>query len=293
MACMYPLEQLVVGFISGGILSLAVSTMYYAGRPNFLPSNEVNRTEEEESDEETEDDTRPLTPVTKVDGPTNSPNFETPRPDDPNVNVLSDNDPVMTFLIPTLPNKSLIVCHITDETMEKIKLLSEELFHHKSQDHPKEEKVNDELEVLFNEAYLQQNKATKKLPSPELSVPLPSSSGTGYKKLEEPVETHDMPEGVLERGDEMVIINTFRHVVGASYHTALEEARNLGFNLHPLYVSLGPKMPLSSYSSKTIGVRISDPEFDQKTGTPSSSAKITEIIDVGGVDLRNVGIIKL
>lgn len=83
-----------------------------------------------------------------------------------------------------------------------------------------------------------------------------------------------------------------RITMGQSYHTANEAVKALGYRLHPLYNGIGAKTPLPCYDSKVIGVRIKDAELDPSK-RPSPGAIVNEIIDVGGIDEEDRGVIKI
>lgn len=128
---------------------------------------------------------------------------------------------------------------------------------------------------------------------------LHTSVGGGYvtmSTLEDTSKEHDQwkTSGVLSRGDELEIIHIFRGIVGMTFRDASAKAAEQNYKIHALYVSAGPKMPLlTGYSGTTIGVRIKDPDFDYDNHAPSQTAIVSEIIDVGGVDLKNRGAVSL
>jgi len=94
--------------------------------------------------------------------------------------------------------------------------------------------------------------------------------------------------------EEKSLIFTFTaEICNREYKEALEIVQKSGYELHPLYVGISHKMPRKEYSSNVIGVRIKDTQFSYTDGIPSKYAIVTEIIDIGGVDVHNLGTIKL
>lgn len=112
----------------------------------------------------------------------------------------------------------------------------------------------------------------------------------GYVKLKD-LSPKVLPSpDTLPAAEERKILKQFNNLLYISYTDACQKAALENYSLHILYVGMGEKMPLSEYSSTTIGVRITDPNWN---GSPSSEAVVKEVIDVGGVDSRDRGIIKL
>ncbi len=101
---------------------------------------------------------------------------------------------------------------------------------------------------------------------------------------------------MLSRDEERKIINKFSRLVGNSFNEMndLLKSEGKGYTVHPLYIRWDPsKMPIPRYNDHVLGVRISDEKFNYNTRTPSNDAKIMEIVDVGGIDFLDHGIIKL
>ena len=98
---------------------------------------------------------------------------------------------------------------------------------------------------------------------------------------------------MLSRADELEIIHLFRGIVGMSLTQAQSEAGKQGYTVHPIYVGAGEKMPALKYSGTTLGVRVRDEKFDPVTKKISTLATVTEIIDVGGVDAKDRGMVRL
>jgi hypothetical protein len=281
---LYPLEQLLVGFVCGAILSWCGASIYFTG--DFNPLSHKNRDEDDDAGHNTEGED---------DLEDNEENRITNPP--------SDEPPVITVIAPTLPNKSIVVLHLTDENLRVVKDLIETITS-SIQTKPEislEPSPMNELDAMFEE--LSAVPATPPPPhsqlpsSPPLRQEVVDTPGGGYRTIR---QLNDMclsqkavPEGSLSRPEELVIIGSFRSIIGMSYADAQAKVAEQNFTLHPLYVSMGSKMPLSKYSNTTIGVRISDSNFDTTNMKPSPDARVTELIDVGGIDARDIGIIKL
>lgn len=259
VAMFYPIEQYFVGLITGAVFSWVAATIYYSEK---RPSEDESETEE---------------PSAEV---------EQSKP--------SDHVPV--------PVKSVIIYVLDEEHLDRFKSIVEPLMNRITSKAPVDG-VSSELDEMFNDALAKAGndilpqKEKKKTVAEKETLPPPQTMVGPYRTLQQIADVgkayENVPEGVLSRREEMQIINEFRNLVQTHYYNALATVEERGFTLHPIYLSYGNKMPASSYSPKTIGVRISDPNFDPKSNTPSREAKITEIIDVGGMDYRDIGIIKL
>ena len=125
----------------------------------------------------------------------------------------------------------------------------------------------------------------------------PTSKGGGYLTMSQLSEIGAKNEvyknNMLSRADELEIIHLFRGIVGMSLTQAQSEAGRQGYTVHPLYVGTGEKMPAMKYSGTTLGVRVKDEKFDPATKKISPFATVTEIIDVGGVDAKDHGKVRL
>jgi len=64
----------------------------------------------------------------------------------------------------------------------------------------------------------------------------------------------------------------------------IEQTGGVVSRIHPLYINKDPKFPLEEYSNKTVGVRVSDPDYNYKTKEFSEKAIVTHFVDIGGVD---------
>lgn len=141
--------------------------------------------------------------------------------------------------------------------------------------------------------------ATSSLTSFSSKIAKPQSSRTaptgGYATLGQLAgDDNEAADVKARRAREKDIIGQVfgRITMGQSYHTANEAVKALGYRLHPLYNGIGAKTPLLCYDSKVIGVRIKDAELDPAK-RPSPGAIVNEIIDVGGIDEEDRGVIKI
>jgi len=264
----YPLEQLFMGFFSGGLLSFVTTWLYLTGKSSAP--------QEDESSDDSFDDEGSETSSTENDEESSSQSSTR--------TVISDEmlDKFIDRVLARIP-----------DMLKKFDDLSKGV--EKKETGPKEELNTMFEEEVANRSVPSTNSVAQESNVQEKSLPIESSAvGGGYKTLQQfsdmSISSGSSQTG-MSRAEELSILGGFRHLVGMKYHDALSTMTE--YTLHPLYVSLGSKMPLSSYSSKVIGVRIKDPLFDESTKIPSTDATITEIIDVGGVDVRDMGIIKL
>lgn len=121
--------------------------------------------------------------------------------------------------------------------------------------------------------------------------------GGGYATLSELNETREEAEKFkekrLSRADELDIMHTFSGIRGMRYTDAFDAVRYQGgYTLHPIYINSGPKNPAHTYSGTTIGVSVSDPNYNPLLPCPeglSRQAIVTSIVDVGGQDVHNRG----
>ena len=85
--------------------------------------------------------------------------------------------------------------------------------------------------------------------------------------------------------DELVIIDNHRDVISKCYKQAVKE-NNTDYIYYPLYIN-NKRYPLVTFSKNVIGLEIIDPKFIEDSMMLSDDAIITDIIDVGGMDLHN------
>lgn len=102
---------------------------------------------------------------------------------------------------------------------------------------------------------------------------------------------------VLSRQEERSILGSMSDLIGKNYYEASVIANDRGYFLYPIYVGL-IKTKVPDYSKDTIGVRIKDADPNEnKTQEgypkPTEKAIITEIIDVGGNDRYNRGVLNI
>lgn len=124
---------------------------------------------------------------------------------------------------------------------------------------------------------------------------LTKKGGGGYLTAEQLVEQrkeHEQNKARrLSHGDELELIQRWRHLEGMNLKDALIAADKEGYSLHILYVDNGPKQPrVEGYSGTTLGIRIHDPDFGASIKGLQGRARVEEIIDVGGLDEDNRGV---
>lgn len=163
----------------------------------------------------------------------------------------------------------------------------------------------DELEEMFVDEVQRQGRSVEETldlgrKAGSVKVNFPTSASGGYLTLDQVKEMgdkfRDAQSNMLSRADELEIIHAFRGIVNMNYGDACTQVEEQGYVLHPLYIGTGTKMPYpSGYSGTVIGVRVRDPEtnFTGNKYVPSTNAIVTEIIDIGGVDIHNRGVIRL
>jgi len=93
--------------------------------------------------------------------------------------------------------------------------------------------------------------------------------------------------------EDRALVASFQDIVGMSYADAIVRAAEDGYKLHVLYVGSGDKMPTLEEDRALIGIRISDPDYDHHSRMASPRARVTEIIDIGGKDELNLGMVNL
>jgi hypothetical protein len=148
-------------------------------------------------------------------------------------------------------------------------------------------KTAEELDNLFNKAS-QVDDATPKTPPVSIpTAPIVASLASvnnsigGYRVFNSLGDNHLIVPFMKKEVEREIMYNMTAEIVGKSLQDATEILKNKGYNIHVLYVGMGPKTPLRHPNEKTIGVRI------------DSKSNVREIIDVGGVDTYNRGVIGL
>jgi len=125
-------------------------------------------------------------------------------------------------------------------------------------------------------------------------VLFPVSRGGGYLTTGEVKQVNDAYKEFkpISLSDEMAIIREFSNIKNMNFYEAnsLLSQESPPYSVHAIYVNdSNLKFINSIYDPQVIGVRVCDPSFNYDTRKPSDQATITDIIDVGGKDLRNVG----
>jgi hypothetical protein len=98
------------------------------------------------------------------------------------------------------------------------------------------------------------------------------------------------PKGMISRHEERKILFNYENLVNKLYYDAVRDVNRDNYNLRPLYI--GTRSLINEYyifDKNIIGVRISDDKFDIVSKRPSLDAIITEIIDIGGIDIYGRG----
>ena len=158
--------------------------------------------------------------------------------------------------------------------------------------------VEDELTQIFeSESTRQTRSVAETLDVGRKFVPpapvFPTSTKGGYMTMGELSTSFASKPSTISRADELELINLFRGIVGMPLTQAQTEVSKQGYSIWVLYCGMGEKMPAPAYSSTVIGVRIKDEKFNPETRTWSPYAVVSEIIDVGGVDAKDRGKIRL
>ena len=121
-----------------------------------------------------------------------------------------------------------------------------------------------------------------------------SSFGTRYASQESLRQRNQeyRDKIILSRRYELDIINQYRVYEGSSYHLVRDKLKfnESGYIIHPVYINDDAKTVYPEYSNKVIGVRVYDPMYED-TGEFSRLAIVTDIIDVGGQDKYNRGLV--
>ena len=136
------------------------------------------------------------------------------------------------------------------------------------------ERTNEELDALFNAAAAEHCERSE-----------PRSGSPRSEPRKEPPKTMKM----LSRKRQLEIINDNQTLIGTKFADAIEFVSGQGLSLHIIYVGKSQKYPLKEYNPAVLGVRVRDANFDFDTHAPSDDAFITDIIDVGGIDIKNRG----
>lgn len=177
------------------------------------------------------------------------------------------------------PDKNTIIIRLTDSSL--LNLLSTHIPRENTTEGP------NEYEVIFNEVAAENRSDVSDTPSETKQF----GGAFGYRPLDDftPARPKVTDPTLLSRTEERRILDGLKHIVGMPLNEAEAEVAAENMSIHVLYVGMGPKMPLPAYSSTTIGVRVKKAE----EGLYDGGSVITELIDVGGIDARDYGVIKL
>jgi hypothetical protein len=154
----------------------------------------------------------------------------------------------------------------------------------------KEKSVLEEKNTLLK---LASDSADEKVIIDDGSDPEPTKdNGTELRDMfnEEVNHRASAPKGIIPRHEERKILFNYENLVNKLYYDALKDVNRDNYNLRPLYIGTRSLIDEHyTFDKNVIGVRISDDQFDIESKRPSSSAIITEIIDIGGVDIYGRG----
>jgi hypothetical protein len=194
----------------------------------------------------------------------------------------------------TEPDKNTIIIRLSDASLMKMLQMDPSI------KTPAEEP--DEYEIIFNEEASASSASGSSASTEDtrkcstLSDKQTFGGAFGYRPLDVPLPPRPKvtDPSILSRTEERKILDGLKHIVGMDLGGAKAEATKENLSLHVLYVGMGPKTPLPEYSSTTIGVRVKKMEGESTPQiTYDDDSVISELIDVGGVDLRDYGVIRL
>lgn len=286
-------SQYFAGFVTGGALGWIFSQYLHKRIVRYITYLPVD------TDTDSEDSTTPVFSEGLGDNLTEG------------SSVLTEGD--MTEAVGTLSGKgSNIVCmSLTNEALSDFLKFSANLPNHRGTAAPEsplpetaqkrarpDPVVEDELTQIFeSESTRQTRSVAETLDVGRKFVPptpvFPTSTKGGYMTMGELSTNFASKPSTISRADELELINLFRGIVGMPLNQAQTEVSKQGYSIWVLYCGMGEKMPAPAYSSTLIGVRIKDEKFNPETRTWSPYAVVTEIIDVGGVDAKDRGKIRL
>lgn len=161
--------------------------------------------------------------------------------------------------------------------------------------------VKGELDDMFNEEETRNNLTVEEIRNigrqmGDEPILLPTSTVGGRYVTNQDLDnlsqkSKEFKKNIISRADELDIIRTFEAIVGMNFFQALGIVEEQGYTLHPVYINNGQKRVSAVYSGTTLGVKVNDPDF---TGTAlGKRTTITEIVDVGGRDKHNRGMVKI
>lgn len=154
---------------------------------------------------------------------------------------------------------------------------------------PEEEPCGDEIKNIFAEEFESRSKKALQRGreiGQEPTLSHTSSSGRGGYMTN--AQLDDLKEARntfkrLTKQEEIDILSEFSSIENMSYEAAKEVVEKEGYTLFVNCVS-DVKMNRDFYSAIVIGVEIVDPDYDYLNSVPSPKARVTELLNVGGVN---------
>jgi hypothetical protein len=263
-------SQYFTGLVTGALVSFVFTNLYQKKLTKWFLSFEVPSLEDEPQDV-LPNGNNPFENIFPIEDDEREYGRDEDRP---SLASLLENDETLDG---ACPDKNTIILRLTDSALFRL------MPGINSQTPP--EASN--LDELFNKAVSGED---TEIFVDDGEILAPTTPTCGYVKLKDlSLKVKPSPDA-LPAAEERKILKQFNNLLYISYTDACQKVALENYSLHILYVGMGKKMPLPEYSSTTIGVRITDPNWN---GVPSSEAVVKEIIDVGGVDSRDRGIIKL
>ena len=162
----------------------------------------------------------------------------------------------------------------------------------------------DEIASIFEEEHQRQSRTVQQtLDVGRITGKEPvkyySKRGGGYATVDEIHETKIQSEkfrneNQISRADEVEIMHTFNGIRGMNYYQAMGVVEEQGYSLHPIYINKGAKRISVTYSGTIIGVCVDDPDYNPiHRDVISKKATVSSIVDVGGQDKHDRGIVKI
>lgn len=162
--------------------------------------------------------------------------------------------------------------------------------------------TQDELASIFEEEQQRQNRSLQEKLDVgrkvgKEPVNYHAKKGGGYVTVNE-IQTlnnrsHEFQKKKLSRADELDIMHTFSNIRGMTLLDARDFVKKEGYSLRPIYINSGSKIQGLAYDATVIGISVEDKNYDLITEKFSKNAKISDIIDIGGLDTYDRGKISL
>ena len=158
-----------------------------------------------------------------------------------------------------------------------------------------------ELENMFGEVVNEtRSRAHQQAAALCISAAPATPARAGYATLGELEEkgkesTKHVP-GMLKRSEELEVINGFRGILNKKVKDMPEELTKAGYSLRVMYVGTEDVRKKEwVYDAKCLGIRVRKPDMliGSLEKTSVEELYIAEIVDVGGVDVRNRGMVRL